>query len=109
MTRIPEHDREMIETAMYLPMVLKILERDMEIFQKGQYKLRRPYLELIEEAMKSVQRDLKMAKEHLRKESISIAEVKEILNLPNTAFIIKGMKNSIITLIHGYETNVKIY
>ncbi|MCP3738832.1 hypothetical protein [Rossellomorea sp. BNER] len=90
MTRIPERDRDMIETTMYLPMVLKILERDMEIFDKGDFKLRRPYLELIEEAMKAVQKDLKLAKVHLRKENISIAEVERDNEFTKYSFYYKG-------------------
>ncbi|MGX1433094.1 hypothetical protein ACUXCC_004937, partial [Cytobacillus horneckiae] len=31
MTRIPENDRDLIEQAIYLPMIVIILERDLQI------------------------------------------------------------------------------
>ncbi|AND43100.1 MAG: hypothetical protein ACQEXE_19735 [Bacillota bacterium] len=49
MTRIPEKDRDILEQAMYLPMLLTILERDRILFDKGSFKLKQPYLELIDE------------------------------------------------------------
>ena len=38
MTRIPQKERDKIEQAIYLPMVLTILERDLVLFQKGPFK-----------------------------------------------------------------------
>ena len=35
MTRIPMNERDIIEQAMYLPMLLNILERDRMAFEKG--------------------------------------------------------------------------
>ena len=32
-TRIPEHDRDMIEKAIYLPMVITIFNRDLKIIE----------------------------------------------------------------------------
>ena len=58
MTKIPAEDRDKLEHAFYLPMLLTILERDRLIVEKSSFKLNRPYLELIEETTKAVQRDL---------------------------------------------------
>jgi hypothetical protein len=51
MTRIPEKDRDILEQAMYLPMVLTILERDCLLFDKGGFRLKTPYQNLIEETI----------------------------------------------------------
>ena len=39
MTRIPEEDRDAIEQAIYLPMVLTILNRDMAVVHRSPFKL----------------------------------------------------------------------
>ncbi|MCM3180867.1 hypothetical protein [Cytobacillus horneckiae] len=43
MTRIPENDRDLIEQAIYLPMIVIILERDLQIIEKAPFKINRPY------------------------------------------------------------------
>ncbi|MFD1863317.1 hypothetical protein [Planococcus chinensis] len=55
------------ENAIYLPMVLIVLERDRLLFEKGSFKLNRPYLELVEGAIRHVQQELKETKVHMRK------------------------------------------
>ncbi|MDQ0268677.1 hypothetical protein J2S17_000546 [Cytobacillus purgationiresistens] len=53
MTRIPETDRDILEQAMYLPMVIIILEKDRLIIEKAPFKLSQPYLNLMEETIKA--------------------------------------------------------
>ncbi len=54
MTKIPEKDHHIIEQAIYLPMLLTILNRDLKIIENSPFKLKKPYLEWIEETMKSI-------------------------------------------------------
>ena len=61
MTRIPQKERDKIEQAIYLPMVLTILERDLVLFQKGPFKLSKPYIEWIELTLGKVQKELSEA------------------------------------------------
>jgi hypothetical protein len=49
MTRLPETDRDIIEQAIYLPMVLTVLEKDGLIIDKSPFRLKQPYLKLVEE------------------------------------------------------------
>lgn len=67
MTRIPEDDRDIIEQAIYLPMLVIVLERDRVIFEKGNFKLKQPYTNLVEETLKVVQGDLKIVKKKCAK------------------------------------------
>lgn len=55
------------ENMIYLPMVLIVLERDRALIEQTPFKLKRPYLELVEEAVKRVERELKETKAHMRK------------------------------------------
>lgn len=42
MTRIPEDDRNMIEKAIYLPMVITVLNRDLKVIEISPFKLKGP-------------------------------------------------------------------
>lgn len=90
MTRIPEHDRDMMEQAIYLPMVLIILNRDLTVVEKSPFKLKKPYLELIEETLKAVQTELANVKSYLRKNNLKVQEVKRDDAFTMFLFIYKG-------------------
>lgn len=66
MTSIPTHDRDIIEQEIYLPMLIKLLEQDRIIIEKAPFKFNRPYLEVVENAIKSVKKDLKVTRDRLR-------------------------------------------
>ncbi|KON88915.1 hypothetical protein AF332_20360 [Sporosarcina globispora] len=92
MTRIPEKDRDILEQAMYLPMLLTILERDRTIFDKTGFKLKEPYLQLIEETIKAVQRDLKEARNAMRKGQMKVEQVARDEAFTMFIFIYKGFE-----------------
>ncbi|WP_153124821.1 hypothetical protein [Peribacillus tepidiphilus] len=113
MTRIPEHDRDMIEQAIYLPMVLTVLNRDLLLLEKGDFKLKRPYKELIEQAMKAVQTELAEVKRYLRKENIKVSQTKRDDTFTMFLFLYKGyeeyhnyfnprIRNKVEELMHYY-------
>ncbi|MEH6944178.1 hypothetical protein [Bacillus sp. JJ722] len=90
MTRIPEKDRDIIEQAIYLPMVLTVLNRDLSIIQKSPFKLRNPYLEWIQLTMKIVQHELAEANRFLRLENIKVSEMKRDEVFTMFLFLYKG-------------------
>ncbi|SLK42618.1 Uncharacterised protein [Mycobacteroides abscessus subsp. abscessus] len=75
MTRIPEIERDMMEKAIYLPMLLTILNRDLQVIKISNFKLKQPYIELIENTMKAVQSELKNTKNYMYKHAMKIQEV----------------------------------
>lgn len=90
MTRIPENDRDIIEQAMYLPMLLIVLERDRLIIEKSPLKLNKPYLNLVEETIKVVQRDLKVVKSRMRNGNMRVQEISRDNDFTNFLFFYKG-------------------
>ena len=90
MTRIPQKERDKIEQAIYLPMVLTILERDLALFHKGPFKLSKPYIEWIELTLGKVQRELSEANRFLRKENIKVREIRRDEAFTMFSFIYKG-------------------
>jgi hypothetical protein len=90
MTRIPEHDRDIIELAMYLPMLLSVLEKDRLIIEKAPFKLNKPYLNLVEDTIKVVQRELQIVKGEMRKGNMKIEKINQDSDFTMFLFIYKG-------------------
>ncbi|WP_110925909.1 hypothetical protein [Bacillus massiliglaciei] len=72
---IPDDDYEMIESVLYLPMLLRILERDRVIFEQSAVKFKLPYIKLMDETIKRVRKELKSAKSYLRNENIILEKL----------------------------------
>lgn len=94
MTRIPERDRDIMEKAMYLPMVLIILNRDLAVVENSPFKLKKPYLDLIEETMKDVQRELTVVKQYMKKNNLQVIETKRDDAFTMFMFIYKGYEEN---------------
>lgn len=90
MTRIPEEDRETIEKAIYLPMVLTILNKDISVVNQSPFKLKQPYLNLIEKAMKMVQTELSTVKRYMKTQQIKVFEQKRDQAFTMYTFLYKG-------------------
>jgi hypothetical protein len=90
MTRIPDYDRDIIEQAIYLPMTIIVLEKDRLVFEKSPFKLKQPYLNLLEETIKAVQRDLKMVKDKMRRGNMKVEQIGHDESFTSYAFLYKG-------------------
>ena len=90
MTRIPEIERDVMERAIYLPMLLTILNRDLDVIKISNFKLKQPYIDLVENAMKAVQTELKSTKSYMHKHTMKIQEVKRDEAFTMFLFIYKG-------------------
>lgn len=92
MTRIPGHDRDIIEQAMYLPMLLIVLEKDRLIFDRSNFKIKEPYLNLIEETIGAVQKELKVVKDKMRKENMKVQQIGHDEAFTMYSFFYKGFE-----------------
>ncbi|MBO8178063.1 hypothetical protein [Aeribacillus pallidus] len=90
MTRIPENDRNILEQAIYLPMVLTVLNRDLAIIEQAPFKLKRPYIELIEETMKAIQQELADVKKYMHKNKMKVERLKSDDTFTMYLFLYKG-------------------
>lgn len=90
MTRIPEEDRNIIEQAIYLPMVLTVLNRDLIVMNKSPFKLKQPYLNLIEETMKVIQKELSEVKHYMHKNKLKVEQIKRDEAFTMFMFLYKG-------------------
>lgn len=90
MTKISEEDRDIMEKAIYLPMVLIILNRDLLVVENSPFKLRQPYLELIEETMRIVQNELAEVKKYMKANKMKVTETKRDDSFTMYLFLYKG-------------------
>ena len=92
MTRIPEYDRNIMEQAIYLPMVLTILNRDLAIVNTSPFKLKQPYAELIEETMKVIQYELKEIKQYMLQQKLKVMQVSHDNAFTGFLFMYQGFE-----------------
>jgi hypothetical protein len=90
MTNIPEVDRNIMEKAIYLPMVLIILNRDLSVVEKSPFKLKKPYADLIEETMKIIQRELAEVKQYMKINNLKVLETNRDDAFTMYMFLYKG-------------------
>ncbi|WP_342598844.1 hypothetical protein MHB48_15475 [Psychrobacillus sp. FSL H8-0483] len=72
MPLIPDEAIPYFENMIYLPMVFTILEKDRKIFEQGPFKLKRPYIAMVEEAAKQVQKELKETHIYMKRYSMKV-------------------------------------
>ena len=72
MPLIPEEAMHYFENMIYLPMVMTILEKDRMIFEQAPFKLKKPYITLVEKAVKLVQRELKETHLYMNRHSMKV-------------------------------------
>lgn len=90
MTRIPEDDRNIMEQAIYLPMVLVVLNRDIGVINNSPFKLKKPYLNLIEDTMKFIQTELAGVKRYMKDNRLQVREIKRDEAFTMFMFLYKG-------------------
>ncbi|MBU8877404.1 hypothetical protein BGM26_00190 [Bacillus sp. FJAT-29790] len=94
MTRIPEEDRNIMEQAIYLPMVLTVLNRDLIVINKSPFKLKQPYLNLIEETMNMIQKELGEVKRYMIKNRLKVQQLKRDEAFTMFLFLYKGYEEN---------------
>lgn len=90
MTRIPEEDRDILEKAIYLPMVLTVLNKDLKVINHSPFKLKQPYLNLIEQTMKTIQLELAQVKQYMKKNNLKVYESNRDDAFTMYTFLYKG-------------------
>ena len=76
MAHIPIEAVPYLEAAIYLPMLLIVLEKDQVQIETGQFKLKRPYIYLIDEARKYAEIELRKTKAYLKGHQLRVVQGK---------------------------------
>ncbi|MCK1998325.1 hypothetical protein MPH47_14060 [Psychrobacillus psychrodurans] len=72
MPAITTDDYKYYESGIFLPMLITILERDLEELHKQPFKLRRPYLAIVEKALAMIRKDLKQTEVYLLRRNMRL-------------------------------------
>ncbi|AWI11833.1 MULTISPECIES: hypothetical protein [Bacillaceae] len=90
MTRIPSESRDLLEKAIYYPMLIKVLEKDLSVFKSSPFKLPNPYIELVEHILNLVHKELYYVKRELKKQGMKVQKTKWDDTFTTYLFIYKG-------------------
>ncbi|NCU16562.1 hypothetical protein [Pallidibacillus pasinlerensis] len=90
MTRIPPKNRDLLEMAIYYPMLIKVLELDLQVVENSPFKLKRPYKTLIEKTLTDVHKKLYEVKRELKRQGMKVQEVKRDETFTTFLFLYKG-------------------
>ncbi|MBD8067610.1 hypothetical protein [Bacillus sp. PS06] len=90
MTRISEEHRFIFEQSVFLPMVLTVLSRDLDIINTAPFKLKKPYANLIDQTMRKVQKDLYQIKVKMKEEKMKAMQLERDEAFTLFLFIING-------------------
>ena len=66
---------EQLDYAIYFPMLLVVLEKDRQAIEVGDFKFKKPYLKMIEQAEKQVREDLNKTYNYFRQNKIKLKKL----------------------------------
>ncbi|MFD2446365.1 hypothetical protein ACFSO7_20600 [Bacillus sp. CGMCC 1.16607] len=89
---ISDSDRIIMERAVFLPMLLTLLERDKLIVEQSAFKLKGPYQELIDETLKAVRKDIRENNYSMRNGKMKVQKVNRDESFTHYLFICKGFE-----------------
>ncbi|PID02635.1 hypothetical protein CSV67_08360 [Sporosarcina sp. P2] len=72
MPLIPTEAMPYLENYIYLPMLLTIMERDRRLLEEVPFKLKSPYLNLLDETMNTVSADLRTTALYLQEHKMRV-------------------------------------
>ncbi|MGD6780502.1 hypothetical protein [Sutcliffiella horikoshii] len=90
MTRLSKEQINLFEQAIYLPLLLIVLERDTSIIKESGIKLKEPYLTLIDQVMRKIQLQLKQIKADMKQQQMKLHKLKQDESFTMYAFLFNG-------------------
>ncbi len=81
------------ENAIYFPMLISILEKDLETIKNGPFKLKGPYFKLIDEALKQIRIESKETNIYLKRNNMQVVKGKNDGTFTEFAFIRGGYED----------------
>lgn len=71
---ISQQDMDQFENMIYLPMVLSVFNKDRKLVDEGGFKLKGPYQDLIDQAIKCAEKDLMETRAYLRDRKLRLSQ-----------------------------------
>ncbi|AMQ06568.1 hypothetical protein [Sporosarcina psychrophila] len=93
MPLIPGEALPYFENMIYLPMIISILERDREVIVKSSFKLKGPYINIVESALNIVRSELKLTNTYARNRNLKLIKKGKDGSFTEYAFIHNGYED----------------
>ncbi len=93
MAMIPQEALPKFENAIYIPMLITILENDRKAIESGPFKLKGPYFKLIDEALKQIRLELKQTNIYMKRNNMQVVKGKNDGTFTEYAFIHGGYED----------------
>ncbi|AMQ06598.1 MULTISPECIES: hypothetical protein [Sporosarcina] len=93
MPLIPTEALPYFENMIYLPMIISILERDREVIEISSFKLKGPYINIIENTLKNVRAELKETNNYARSKNMKLIKKGKDGSFTEYAFIHNGYED----------------
>ncbi|KZE69463.1 hypothetical protein AWM68_04145 [Fictibacillus phosphorivorans] len=87
-----EEERSLIEKFVMYPILLTVFNRDLQIINGSPFKLRQPYVALIEQIMNQISKDLFDVRVELRKRRIKVMDGKREGDITEYEIFIRGYR-----------------
>ena len=93
MALIPGEAIPHFENMIYLPMIISILERDRQVIEISSFKLKGPYINIVESALKTVRAELKETNMYARRNNMKVIKKGRDGSLTEYAFVHGGYED----------------
>ena len=93
MALIPGEALPYFEKMIYLPMIISVLERDREVIEISSFKLKGPYINIVENALKTVRAELKETNNYARSKNMKLIKKGKDDTFTEYAFIHGGYED----------------
>ncbi|MEK4712215.1 hypothetical protein [Sporosarcina sp. FSL K6-5500] len=93
MPLIPGDALPYFENMIYLPIIISILERDREVIETSSFKLKGPYINIVENTLKTVRSELKDTNTYARNRNLKLVKKGKDGSFTEYAFIHNGYED----------------
>lgn len=93
MPLIPSDALPYFENMIYLPMIIQILERDREVIEVSSFKLKGPYTNIVENALKIVRSELKSTNTYARNRNLKLIKKGKDVTFTEYVFVHGGYED----------------
>ena len=92
MPEITEDAIVYFKKKIYLPMLIKVLQMDLELFHKFPVKLNRPYIKKVENTLQTIKQDLKIVDIYMTRNNMKIVRTHFDKLVSNYLFMHRGVE-----------------
>ncbi|MGG1571827.1 hypothetical protein [Fictibacillus sp. NRS-1165] len=85
-----ETDRILVDKYIMYPMLLTIFNRDLKVIAVAPFKLKQPYVTLIENVMNAISYELRDVKKEMMKRKIKVTDGKPVDDITEYQIFIRG-------------------